>query len=250
MISITILTKNSSKHIEAVLKSLLRFPEVICYDTGSTDATLEIASRFDNVVIHRGEFVGFGPTHNIASELARSDWILSIDSDEILTQELADEILSLTLQDDCVYSFRRNNYFRNTFVKGCGWYPDYVIRLYNKKRTQFTSALVHESISTTQVTIVKLTHPCLHYPYETISDFLLKLQSYSTLFALQYKGKRKSSLFKALRHGSFAFFKSYFLKNGLFLGQVGFIISLYNAHTAYYKYLKLDEENKLLEKTL
>jgi len=250
MISVTILTLNSKKHIEAVLKSLSQFSEVICYDTGSTDDTLEIASRFDNVVIHRGEFLGFGPTHNIASELATSDWVLSIDSDEILTKELAAEIVSLELDPNTIYSFRRNNYFRNTFVKGCGWYPDYVLRLYNKKKTQFTSALVHESIASHGFKIVKLSHPCLHYPYETISDFLSKLQSYSTLFAHQYKGRRKSSLFKALSHASFAFFKSYLLKNGIFLGQVGFIISLYNAHTAYYKYLKLDEENKKLEEPL
>lgn len=83
-----------------------------------------------------------------------------------------------------------------------------------------------------------------HYPYETTADFIKKMQSYSELFAEQNRGKRRASLPKAVWHSFFAFFKSYFLKKGFLGGHEGFVISVYNANTAFYKYLKLMEYNK------
>ncbi len=85
--------------------------------------------------------------------------------------------------------------------------------------------------------------PLVHYSYESISDFLQKMQSYSTLFAKQNCGKKSSSPFKAITHGFFAFFKSYIIKRGILGGYEGFVISAYNGHTAFYKYLKLYEAN-------
>jgi hypothetical protein len=89
-----------------------------------------------------------------------------------------------------------------------------------------------------------LSSPMIHTPYRSMKDFLAKMQSYSTLFAEQHKGKKSSSLPKAIAHGSFAFLKSYLLKKGLLDGKEGFIISLYNGHTAFYKYMKLLELNR------
>lgn len=248
MISVTILVKNGQRHLDDVLKALQRFDEIIVLDTGSTDNTKEIAKGFANVRLHTSPFIGFGPSHNLASSLASHDWILSIDADEIASNDLVDEIFSLDLQDTNIYRVSRHNFYRGKFIKGCGWYPDCPVRLYNRKMTSFSDAQVHEAIIATGMTICALKNPLYHYPYNSISDFLAKMQSYSTLFAQQYQGKRKSSLTKAVSHGLFAFFKSYVLKRGIFLGPEGFIISLYNGHTAYYKYLKLQElnERKLL----
>lgn len=248
MISVTILVKNGQKHIQKVLQALSRFDEVVILDTGSEDKTLEIAAQFPNVCIHQGPFIGFGPSHNQLSSLATHDWILSIDADEVVTDALVDEILQLKLDEDSVYQIRRNNFYRGKWIKGCGWYPDIVTRLYNRTKTRFTDAQVHESIISTNFKKVCLKSAIEHYPYETVSDFLAKMQSYTTLFAKQYAGKRRSSLLHALFHGFFAFFKSYILKNGILLGHEGLVISLYNGHTAYYKYLKLQELNQLQEK--
>ncbi len=243
MISVTILAKDAQRYLEKVLTALARFDEIILLDSGSKDATIEIARRFANVVVKEMAFMGFGPQHNYATSLAKHDWILSIDADEIASDELVEEILSLSLDESTAYTLSRHNFFRGKFIKGCGWYPDCPIRLYNRTRTTFNNAMVHESVQTAGMKIEALKNPLYHYPYSTISDFLAKMQSYSTLFAQQYKGKRKSSLSKAILHGLFAFFKSYFIKRGCLLGKEGFIISAYNGHTAYYKYLKLDELN-------
>lgn len=243
-ISVTILTKNSEKYLAKVLDSLKSFDEVIVYDTGSKDSTLSIKDQYPNVRLIEAPFVGFGPTHNLASNQAKNDWVLSIDSDEIVTDELVSEIHELTLDPSCVYSIIRHNYFNGKWIKGCGWYPDRQRKLYNKKSTRFTDDEVHESIILGELKEVKLKYPLLHYSYGNTSDFLSKMQSYSTLFAKQNKGKKQSSTTKAIFHALFTFFKSYFLKKGFLDGKEGFQISVYNANTAFYKYIKLDELNR------
>lgn len=243
MISVTVLTKNSSDTIKATLESLKRFSEVIIYDTGSTDITLDIAANYPNVKIIHETFAGFGPSHNHASSLASNDWILSIDSDEIVTQELADEIFKLNLDPNTVYGFERHNYFNGRHIRWCaGWHPDWIIRMYHRQKTSFSNDAVHEKILCPNLNVMMLKNPVLHTPYRSIGDFLAKMQMYSELFAAKEERKVQSSFSKAIFHGWHAFFKSYILKKGIFGGKEGFIISLYNGHTAYYKYLKLAEK--------
>lgn len=245
-ISVTILTKNCQETLKKTLTSVGAFSEVVILDTGSTDSTLEIARTFPNVKIYTSEFLGFGPTHNSASELASHDWILSLDSDEILTPELKDEILNAELDFGTVYSVLRHNYFNGKHIKWCaGWHPDRVIRLYHKRTTRFNDAAVHEKILQNGLRKVFLKHPIIHTPYREIGDFLSKMQTYSTLFAKQNYRKKSPSLLKAILHAWYAFFKSYILKRGCFGGREGFIISIYNSHSTFYKYLKLMEANRL-----
>ena len=252
MISVTILTKNSEKYLFEVLHALKKFDEIIIFDTGSKDKTFEIAEKFPNVVIHEGELQGFGPTHNRASSLAKNDWILSIDSDEIISEELVKEILALRLgeleetkAEKTVYQVSRRNYYNNKWIRSCGWHPDWIYRLYNKKRTKFKNVQVHEAIEVDGegIQIKKLNGPLIHNSYSSTSEFLYKMEKYSTLFAEENKGKKKSSLSKAILHGMGTFLKNYIVKRGFLGGAEGFIISVYNANTAFYKYLKLAEIN-------
>jgi glycosyltransferase involved in cell wall biosynthesis len=245
MISVTILTKNSAETLAATLDSLKTFDDVLILDTGSTDATLEIAKKYPNVTVRTMQFLGFGATHNVASALASRDWILSVDSDEVLSPELVDELHALPLDPACVYSIARLNYLNGKQIKWCGgWHPDRVIRLYNKQKTAFDQSQVHEKVISKGLQEIQLHHPMHHTPYRQMADFLNKMQAYSTLFATQHAEKRSASLGKAILHSWFAFFKSYVLKRGFMGGKEGAIISFYNAHTAFYKYLKLDEANK------
>jgi glycosyltransferase involved in cell wall biosynthesis len=247
MISVTILTKNSSETLAQTLDSCRTFPEVLVWDTGSKDDTLEIAKHYPNVRIVEKPFQGFGPSHNAAIEEASYDWILSIDSDEVFSEELLKEIQALTLDPDAVYSLFRSNYFRGKCIKGCaGWYPDRVVRLFHRKKTRFSNDHVHEKVLADNMHVIALKGKLLHTPYRCIESFLAKMQVYSTLYAEQYAGKKKSSFGIALFHGFAAFFKNYFLKWGFLAGKEGLIISLYNAHWTYYKYLKLAWRNNSL----
>src|SRR5689334_14906085 len=102
-VSATILTKNSSRRLRQVLESARGFDEVVVLDSGSADDTRELARQFPNVTVRVTVFKGFGPLHNEASELARHDWIFSLDSDEVVTPELARELAALSPDPGTVY---------------------------------------------------------------------------------------------------------------------------------------------------
>jgi glycosyltransferase involved in cell wall biosynthesis len=245
MISVAIIVKDGEKYIEECLQSLASFDDVLLLDTGSTDRTMEIARRFQNVRIEEREFVGFGPTKNSAAQLAKHDWILSVDSDEVVTPELSSEIHSLSLDDDQVYRFSRHSYYRGRFIKGCGWYPDKILRLYNKKRTGLNDNQVHESVMMKEgMGIVDLNGALKHYPYDNAGSLVAKLQFYSTLFAEQNQGKLKSSPWKAVSRGAAAFFKGYVIRKGFLDGYAGFHIAFCQGLATYLKYLKLYEANQ------
>ncbi len=244
MISIIILTKNSAKSLRACLESTTSFAEVIVLDSGSTDATKEIALTFPHVKWYAHRFLGFGPMRRKAEEYAANDWIFALDSDEILSPQMISELQQIQLNPRLVYTVSRHNFFNGKWIKWCGWYPDRQLRLYNRTKTTYNDALVHERVMTHNMQIKHLKSSIYHYSYEQIDDFLSKMQTYSSLFAKQRSGKKKTSFMQALFHGNYAFFKSFILQRGFLGGKEGLIISLYNGHTTFYKYLKLIEENR------
>lgn len=242
MISVCILTKNSEETLKKTLDSVLLFPEVLLLDNGSTDRTLEIAKEYPNVSIHKSPFIGFGKLRNQAAALAKYPWILALDSDEVLSPPLLKEIQSLKLDQTFAYNLPRHNYLLGKRIRGCGWDREYTARLYNRGFTEFSTSKVHESLTSDR--LIKLKGPLIHTPYRTTTDFLSKMQHYSTLFAEQNQGKKKANFWIALAHASFAFFRSFFIQRGIFCGTRGWTICFYNASTTFYKYLKLAELNK------
>lgn len=238
MISVCMLSKNSARTIANALESVRDFPEVLILDNGSTDDTIEIAKSYPNVKVIQAPFTGFGPLRNQLAAQATHDWILALDTDEALSPSLLAEINKLSLDPITVYSMPRDNYYDGKHIKGCGWHPDRVLRLYNRKETSYCNSAVHESVLAKRET--RLKNAILHTPFRTTAEFIAKMQQYTTLYAEQHQDK-SASFSKALTHALFAFFRSYFLRRGLFLGSQGFIISLYNANSVFYKYLKLSE---------
>lgn len=251
-ITVTMPVKNSAKYLAQVLQALSAFDEIILLDNGSTDRTLEIAQGFENVVIKHSPFIGFGPLKNLAASYAKHDWILNIDSDEVLPEALVEELRSLDLSDkQQVYAILRLNHYRGKVIKTCGWYPDYVKRLYNRTLVSFNDKQVHESLVIPQgVALIKLKQHFLHYSFDGATALINKMQQYTTLFAEQNKFKKRASLFDAITHGASAFLKNYLLKRGIVDGRDGFVISCANAMGAYYKYVKLAEANQTLSVSL
>ena len=168
-VSITMLVKNAERHLEACLAALAVFDEIIVLDNGSTDRTLDIARRFPNVAVHHHDFIGFGPMKNLAAGLARNDWVLNIDSDEILPPEQVEAIRALDWSDSSkIYALPRLNHYRGRPIKSCGWYPDWVKRLYQRQTVRFNDNQVHESlIEPADSSVVRLPekHPLLHYSF-------------------------------------------------------------------------------------
>lgn len=249
MISAVMIVKNGERYLERCLQSLAGFDEVVILDSGSTDGTLEIAARFPNVRVEQGEFVGFGPTKNRVAEMAKNDWILSIDSDEVLTPALAAEMLGLKADPNRVYRFARRSHYNGKFIRGCGWYPDRILRMYNRQRTGFNDNRVHESVQVKSgMAIADLKGEIEHYPYDSAASLVDKFQFYSTLFAEQNRGIRSSSPTKAVLHGLAAFVKGYILRRGIWDGYEGLNIALCQGLAAYFKYIKLYEANQELRK--
>jgi glycosyltransferase involved in cell wall biosynthesis len=243
MISVTILTKNSSRKLLEVLKSVASFDEVIVLDSGSTDESLEIAKGFSNVRIHKHTFTSFGHMRNLAAQLASHDWIFVVDSDEVVSSSLASEIRQLELSPTTIYSIPSHNFFGSKHIRHSGWSPDRKLRLYNKQKTCFKHDQVHENLVLKDMAIRPLNYHLNHYSYPDTRSLLSKMELYSTLFAKQYQGKRSSSITKALLKSTFTFFKTYILKRGFLDGKEGFIIAKYNADVTWYKYIKLAEAN-------
>jgi len=243
-ISAVVLAKNNEKTIGNTLKSLTDFNDVVVYDNGSTDDTIQIVKSFTNVNLIQGEFKGFGWSKNKAASYAINEWILIIDSDEVVDGELLGILKSKVLDKNCVYKFNFKAFYKDIQVKHCGWNNQKIKRLYNKSVTSYNSNDVHEDIITDGLKTEVLDGNVEHYSYHSISEFIIKADRYSTLFAKNNVGKKKSSPLKALFNGMYSFIRTYIFKQGFRDGYVGLIIAYSHMVTNFYKYIKLYEANK------
>lgn len=243
-ISVTILTRNSERYLPRCLDALTGFSEVIVLDNGSTDSTMSIASTYANVRLIEHTFIGFGPLKNLAVNSARNDWILSVDSDEIVTAHLLGELLAIDLTDErSVYSIARDNYYNGRLVRCCGWQPDRVMRLFCRRHTRFNDLQVHESLVIKPDTRLCQLHGTLqHFPYASAAELIDKMQKYSTLYSEQ--NSKHSSPAKAFFRATFAFVRNYIFQKGFLCGYEGLLISVSNAIGVFYKYIKLYEKNR------
>ncbi len=231
MISIVILTKNSQLYLNKVLESTSFADEVVVYDSGSEDNTLEITKNFKNVRVFLDDnWEGFGIQKQKAVKKAKNNWVFVLDSDEVITKELKEEILN-TIKNpkyEAYFVARLNNFF-GQWMKHTGLFPDYSIRLFNKTKAQFNDRKVHESVESTNVGYLK--NYFLHYAYKNISEFITKQNRYSNIGA-------KSNKFKAIISPYWTFFKLYFLKLGFLDGWNGFVVSKLYAEYTFWKYIK------------
>ena len=244
-ISVCILVKNAEKTLAECLNSLSEFGEIVLLDNGSTDKTLQIAQKFNatykNLRVEQSEFIGFGALKNLCVGYAKNEWILSIDSDEVLEIQALSELKTLNLSKNSVVALGRKNLYNGEWIKACGWYPDFVWRIFNKNFTGFNDNFVHESVIIPQDTQkIYLKNALKHYAFDDINALLDKLQRYSTLYA-QCNLHKNSSMSKAVVRSFWSFLRNYFLKKGFLYGYKGFMISTCNALGVFFKYAKLYE---------
>lgn len=245
-ISCVMIVKDAQNTITSVLDALKSFEDVVLYSNNSTDKTNQIAKSYKNVTLIEGDFLGFGPTKNRAASYSKNDWVLSLDADEVLSDDFIKNLAHTSLHDSFLYTILRVNYYKKQEIKHC-WGNDIIVRLYNKNKTSFTDKKVHEKIIENGFSIHPISGVVRHYPYASVNDFIQKLNNYSTIFAKDNVGKKKSSPTKALFNGLFSFFKTYFLKRGFLDGYAGLLIAFSHMATNFYKYLKLYELNQELK---
>ena len=183
-ISATIITFNEEKNIKRCLESLEGVvKEIVVIDSFSTDKTIEICKQY-TTKIYQNSFEGYGSQKNFATNKTENDWILSIDADEVLSEELKNSI-SMLKQNAITnpYTFSRITNFCGKWIKYGGWYPDTQLRLWNKNHGLWNDSKVHERIELNKhTTIGKLKGDLLHYSYYTFEEYLHRINKYSDLF--------------------------------------------------------------------
>ena len=234
-----LITRDASRTLAATLESLQAFPEVVVYDNGSTDDTLDIARRFANVKLVTGEFVGFGPTKNLAAGHASGDWILSIDADESVSEELLSSLEALELSEPRqTYAVLRHNYLVGRHVRWGGWGNDWLVRLYNRRQARLSDVLVHEKVVVpSDVEPKRIAGALLHDNISDIDQLLGKI-SYYTELRRQEPGGRVHPPAVTMLRTFWAFFRSYVLELGFLAGWRGVVIATCDSMGTFFKHMK------------
>ena len=245
-VSAVIITYNEEAIIGKTLSRLWWCQEIIIVDSGSTDKTLEICKSYHCKVFNRA-FNGFGEQKKFGVSQAANDWILCIDADEVLTENLIDEImdeLNKPAISFAAFSIPRNLVFMNRIFHYGKEANSPIIRLFNKTRGNWDGAMVHEKVVVNGPTR-NLGEKILHYSYTDYHQFLQKVNLYSTLAArkLLEKKRRKSRLVTILAL-PFNFFRYYIIHRNFMNGYRGFAWSVLNTTYHFVKYLKLEELRK------
>jgi glycosyltransferase involved in cell wall biosynthesis len=246
-LSVILITHNESANIGDCLASLRFADEWIVVDSGSTDDTVNRARAFGAHVVPTRDWPGFGPQKNRALALATGDWVLSIDADERIPAELAQEIRRTLEAAEAeaglpsLYELPRLSSYCGHFMRHAGWWPDPVLRLFRRGEATFTDHRVHERLVPVvpDAKIGRLKTAMLHYSFRDLETVLDKVNRYSTAGAqaMGERGKR-TSLSSAVAHGLWAFFRTYVVKGGCLDGRYGFMLAVSNAEGTYYRYVK------------
>lgn len=241
-ITATIITLNEEANIGACLESLRWVDEIIVSDSNSSDATVEICKAY-GARVFTDEWLGFGAQKNLCQSRASHEWILNIDADERIAPGLDEEIREVLREGKAVgYYVPRKNYFGDKWIRRCGWYPDYNLRLYKKETGRFSERAVHEAVEVSGPT-ARLTNPLIHKTYKDVRDYLTRMERYSSLAVDEMiKEGRRPRPGDVLLRPLFTFIKMYFLRLGLLEGLTGLQLSgLYACYT-YKKYTKLRQK--------
>jgi len=243
MITGIVITLNESENITDCIHSLQQVcDEIIIVDSNSTDNTREIAQSLGAKVI-RQSYLGDGFQKNVGIEYANNNWILSIDADERLTEGLVKAIQKLDLTNTPVdaFAFRRKNYIGSRWIKQCGWYPDYCLRLFNHNKTRFSAVKQHAKVQAKNPQ--RLDAHIDHYSFNNIGELFAKSgRNFSGRAAkIMFEKGKKTHAFAPFLHGINAFFRKYIVQRGFLGGVDGLTVSLSSAINSYLKYAKLLE---------
>ena len=241
-LTVTVITRDEGRNIEAALQSVAWADEIVVVDSGSTDETVSIARRMASRVEIR-DWPGYGAQKNYAAEIASNDWILSLDADERVSPALAAEIRD-TLRTDpshCGYRIPRVTWYLERWIRSTDWYPDYQLRLYDRRAARWNRRRVHESVEADRTPGV-LRHELQHYAYRDIADHLETINRYTTYAARQMQETgRRAGWLRLAGHPPLAFLRNYLVKGGVRDGVPGLIISAMNAYYVFLKFAKLAE---------
>lgn len=242
-LSIAVLTHNEADNLDACLASAAWADEVVVCDSGSTDATLEIARRHGARVVEHRDWKGFGVQRQRAQDACSGDWVFMLDADERITPELRASIEAVVAADHRAYAYEvaRLSWCFGRFIRHSGWYPDRVTRLYPRDWGRYDDALVHEKVVLADgVRLARVHGDLLHFTYRDLQHYLVKSAGYAAAWAEQRRNRgRRASLAQGIGHGIACFLRMYVFRAGFLDGRAGFLLAVLSAHSTFAKYADL-----------
>jgi len=243
-VSVAIIAKNEEKNIRDALESVKDFEEIVVVDSFSEDKTVEICKKYTQKIFQR-EWKGFADQKQFAIDKTQLQWVLILDADERVSESLKREIAEKIKKSQVNgYYIPRKNFFLGKWIRYSGWWPDYTLRLFRKDRGRMEKRQVHEKV-VVEGKVDYLNEPMIHYTYESIEEFIKKMQKYSFLSAIEILKKNQSKykvLLKMIFSPAFTFFKMYILRRGFLEGLRGFILAVLYSFYSFLKYAKVWEK--------
>jgi glycosyltransferase involved in cell wall biosynthesis len=238
-LTVVIVAKNEARNIAECVASASFAEEVVVLDSGSSDNTAALAAKAGARVVQT-DWPGYGPQVARGFSLATSEWVLSLDADERISDALRAELLDAVRSSAFDgYRIPRLSEFCGRFIRHSGWRPDRTLRLGRRSLSSFTEHFLHAHMRVDGRT-GELRNSLIHFSYPDMHDVLEKLDRYSSGNARDMLAAGKSGgVGKAVMHGFFAFVRTYFFRLGFLDGQHGLMLAVYNAEYTYYKYIKL-----------
>lgn len=242
-ISATIIGLNEEENLDRCLKSVVDLvDEIIFVDSFSSDRTIEIARQYTDKV-YQHEFTGYTKQKNYADSLASNDWVLNVDCDEVISEDLKTEITDAFQQKESNisgFSMPRLTFYCYRWIRHSGWYPDRKIRLYNRKKASWEGEIVHEQLIVHSGRVTKLKNDLLHYSFPDISTHLKTLDNFSTKGAQDAFNRGKKSgpltiIFRSLWIG----FRKIVFERSFLDGTAGLILTGLSMAATWSKYSKL-----------
>jgi glycosyltransferase involved in cell wall biosynthesis len=240
-VSAVIITFNEESTIARCIQSLLAIvAEVIVLDSNSTDNTVNIASSL-GAKVYQQAFAGYVEQKNAAVALANHDWVLCLDADEALDDQLASQIAKLTLSDERIaYRMNRCTNYCGQFIRHGSWYPDTKLRLFHRAQARWGGVNPHDEVVTdSDVKTIHLPGDILHFSYNSIAEHVAQNNRFSSIAAqAMHEQGRRTTMFKIIFNPGWAFFRSYLVRLGFLDGLYGFIIAKNIAHLTFLKHAK------------
>ena len=243
-LSVAIITLNAAAQLEACLDSVRFADEIVVVDSGSTDGTQALAERCGARVITQ-DWLGFGPQKQFAVAAARHDWVLCLDADERVTPDLQASIENaLKSPSTGAYRFARCNRFLGRYLRHGEGYPDWSLRLFDRRQARWSDDLVHEKVET-KAQVGLLAGDLLHDSAESLAVYLDKQNRYTTLAAGMARAAGKRASFARIAFSPLVrFIKFYFVRQGFRDGLPGLIHIAIGCFNSFMKYSKMLERQK------
>lgn len=237
-LSLIVITKNEEANIRRCLASVPFADEIVVVDSASTDRTVEVARSLGAKVLQPEDWPGFGPQKQRALDHASGKWILSLDADEWIGPELAEEIRTVIADPESADAWRmpRRNRFCGEIVRHGGWWPDHVLRLFRKSKARFSEDRVHESVIADGA-VATLKNPIEHDTIVSLEDAREKAARYGAIAARQLAERgRQGSAAKAALRAAAAYLRAFVFRLGFLEGRLGHRVARYQAAYTYKKW--------------